>query len=242
MTTPHISARVGEIAPAVIFPGDPRRAERIAAMVLDDARQVSDVRGIPAFTGTCRNKPLTVMASGMGMPSATLYATELFQVYRVRRIIRVGTCGGLGRGVRLGDVVIALGAHTDSQMNQQRFRGINYSAVADFALTRAAVEAADVGQRVHVGTVLSEDFFYPPVHDPDLLAVLADNGVLALEMEAAGIYGAAAQFGGQALAVLTVSDLVLPRGTGERPEKMTPEERETRFRGALGLALAAALS
>lgn len=238
MATPHISAEVGDFAPAVIFPGDPMRAERIAEEVLTDARRVSYVRGIPAFTGTCQGKPLSVMASGMGMPSATLYATELFQVYGVRRIVRVGTCGGIGADTRVGDVIIALGAHTDSQMNQQRLPGVNYSAVADFGLTRAAVDAATPDQRVWVGSVLSEDFFYSPVYTPDFLAKLAANGVLALEMEAAGIYGAAAQFGCQALAVLTVSDRVI----GGDEANMSSEERETLFQGALRLGLAAVLS
>lgn len=236
MATPHISAEPGDFAPAVLFPGDPRRAERIARLLMPDARLVSDVRGALAFTGTVDDKPLSVMGSGMGMPSATLYATELYRFYGVERIIRVGTCGGIAREVKVGDVIIALGAHTDSNMNQQRLPGLNYSAVASFGLVRAAADAAGDDPRVHVGMVTSHDHFYLSSHGEGWLGLLAQYGVLGVEMEAAGIYGAAAEFGRQALAVLTCSDHLLD-ATGD----MSADQRETSFQGALRLAIAAAL-
>lgn len=249
MSTPHLRAEVGQFASAVLFPGDPLRAQRIAHEVMDDAELVTDVRGILGFTGTCQGKPLSVLASGMGMPSATIYATELFEVYGVQRIIRVGTCGGIAAQAAVGDVVIALGAHTDSNMNAARLPGIHYAPVASYDLVAAAVDAARTGnpaprpgqsgdgreQQVHVGMVITRDHFYLPA--PVELSLLAQYGVLAVEMEAAGIYAAAAQFGRQALAIMTVSDHLL-----DHSRDMSPQERETRFAEALRLAVAAALS
>ena len=237
MATPHIAAEWGDFAPAVLMPGDPRRAERIARLLMPDARQVTNVRGMLGFTGTVEGKPLSVMGSGMGMPSATIYATELFDQFGVERIIRVGTCGGISPKVGVGDVVIALGAHTDSNMNQQRLPGLNFSAVASFDLARAAVDAAAQEQGVHVGMVVSNDHFYLKNPFPDWLPLLATYGVLGVEMEAAALYGVAAQFDKQALAVLTVSDHLL-----DASANMSAADRETRFQGALRLAVAAAHS
>ncbi|MFC4555526.1 purine-nucleoside phosphorylase [Georgenia faecalis] len=236
MPTPHIAAAPGDFAPAVLMPGDPRRAQRIAELLMPDARLVTDVRGMLGFTGTVDGKPLSVMGSGMGQPSATIYATELFREYGVERIIRVGTAGGIAPGVRVGDVLVALGAHTDSSMNQLRIPGVNFSAVASYELVAAAVRAAEAdehGSPVHVGTIISRDHFYLSV--PDQTARLGAYGVLGVEMEAAALYGAAAEFGRQALAVLTVSDHLL-----DSSQDMSAQDRETRFQRALALAVAAA--
>lgn len=235
MPTPHIAAEKGEIAPAVLMPGDPRRARRIAELLMPDARLVSEVRGIGAYTGTVDGRPLSVMASGMGMPSLGIYANELFRFYDVRRIIRVGTAGGLSPRVRLGDVVVALGAHTDSAMNTTRIPGIHFSAVASYNLVAAAVAAAGDDQNVHVAPVVSRDHFYG--NPAEQIQALADYGTLCVEMEAAGLYGVAAEHGREALAVLTISDHLL-----DESQNMSPEERETLFERALGLAVAAALS
>lgn len=251
MATPHINAEKGDFAPAVLMPGDPKRAERIAHLLMDDAKLVTDVRGMLGFTGTVNGRPLSVMGSGMGQPSATIYATELYKFYDVQRIIRVGTCGGISPKVKVGDVVVALGAHTDSAMNTLRIPGVHFSAVASYNLVSAAVAAADSAasglaaasgnlaaaeaQNVHVGTIISRDHFYLPVEGQ--VQKLADYGVLGVEMEAAALYGAAAEFGKEALTVLTVSDHLLD-GSAD----MTAEERETKFRGALNLAVAAAFA
>lgn len=235
MATPHIGAEPGDFAPAVLMPGDPKRAERIAHLLMDDARLVTDVRGMLGFTGTVDGKPLSVMGSGMGQPSATIYVTELFQQFGVERVIRVGTCGGISRDVSVGDVVVALGAHTDSAMNTFRLPGIHFSAVASYDLVRAAVDAAAPEDNVHVGTIISRDHFY--LAPEGQTERLADYGVLGVEMEAAAMYGAAAQFGKQALSVLTVSDHLL-----DGSQDMTAEERETKFQGALKLAVAAAFA
>ena len=236
MSTPHISADPGDFAPAVLMPGDPRRAKRIAEQLFDSPRQVTDVRGMLGFTGEVDGKPLSVMGSGMGQPSATIYATELFKFYGVQRIIRVGTCGGIAAGVKVGDTVVALGAHTDSSMNDLRIPGIRFSAVASFDLASAAVAASkDSAHTVHVGTIVSKDHFYFSV--PGQVQALADYGVLGVEMEAASLYATAAEYGRQALAVLTVSDHLF-----DGSSDMSAEERETLFQGSLKLAVAAALS
>ncbi len=237
MATPHINAESGDFAPAVIFPGDPKRARRIAEILMGDARQVTDVRGIEGFTGTVDGHPLSVMASGMGMPSAVIYATELFQVYDVQRIIRVGTAGAIPEHVQVGDVIVAVGAHTQSNMNELRLPGLHFSAVASHHLAAAAVSAAaDLDATVHAGTIVCQDHFYL-AGPPGQLEQLARYNVLGVDMESAGIYGAAAEFGREALTVLTVTDHLL-----DHSRNMNVEDRETRFQDSLKLAVAAALS
>lgn len=238
MATPHINAEPGDFAPAVLMPGDPRRAQRIAELILDDAREVNNVRGMLGYTGAFEGKPLSVMGSGMGQPSFTIYATELFREFGVERIIRVGTAGGIAPQVKVGDVIIATGAHTDSAMNQLRVPGVNFSAIADFRLAMAAYKAgvaAGYGDRLHAGAVISRDHFYfTPEGQTEKLAAL---GTLGVEMEAAALYGVAAEFGKQTLAVLTVSDHLF-----DHSRDMTAEERETLFQDSLKVAVAAALS
>ncbi len=240
MATPHINAEPGDFAPAVLMPGDPKRAERMAGLILDQARLVTDVRGILGFTGIYKGEgaaagqPLSIMASGMGMPSIGIYATELFRFFGVERIIRVGTAGGVSPKISVGDVVVGVGAHTTSSMNELRIPGTHFSAVADFTMAAAAVRAAG-DLRVFPGTIISSDHFYFTI--PGQLEAMAAHGVLAVEMEAACLYGVAAEFGKGALTVLTVSDHLTKPGTD-----MTAEERETRFQDALKLAVAAAFA
>lgn len=144
MATPHIDADPADFAPDVLMPGDPRRATRIAESVLDDVRMVTEVRGILGYTGTFEGRPVSVLASGMGMPSITIYATELFRFLGVKRIVRIGTAGGMAPHLELGDVVIASAAHTDSAMTAGRIPGIHYSHTPSFALLAGAAAAAGV--------------------------------------------------------------------------------------------------
>ncbi len=210
MATPHIAAEPGDFAPSVLLPGDPLRAQWIARTHLDDARQVTGVRNMLGFTGSYRGVPVSVMGTGMGMPSISIYATELITAFGCTRLVRVGSCGAIQPDVALRDIVIALGASTDSNINRQRFGGFDFAAVADFALARAAVDAAAAaGVRSRVGSVLTSDLFYPPItgQSPlELYAHAARMGVLAVEMEAAALYGVAAQHGAAALGICTVSD------------------------------------
>ena len=237
MGTAHINADSDAFAPAVIMPGDPKRAERIARLLMDDARQVTDVRGMLGFTGTVDGRPLSVMGSGMGMPSAVLYATELFSFFGVERIIRIGTSGGIAPHVKVGDVIVAIGAHTDSNMNQERLPGYHFAAMASFELAQAAVAASGGHDNVHVGAVVCKDHFYFSPDHTASLEQLGTYGVLGVDMESAGIFGAAAEFGRQSLTVLTVTDHLL-----DHSQDMSAEDRETRFTQALDLVVAAAFS
>ncbi len=237
MATPHIAAASGDLAPHVLMPGDPRRAQRIAERFFEGPRLVTEVRGILGYTGTHRGAPVSVMASGMGMPSLSIYATELARFYGVERIVRVGTMGSLQpERVRLGDVVIASSAHTDNAMSGFRIPGIRLSHAPAYPLLRAAADAAlSAGARAHVGPIFSSDAFYHP--RPELEEALAAVGTLGIEMEAAGLYDVAAAEGFEALAICTVSDYVIGPA-----ESMTSEQRESTFEAMVELALAAVRS
>lgn len=229
MTTPHISARPGDFAPTVIMPGDPRRARFLAERYLEDAVLVNDVRGVQGHTGTWRGKRVSVMASGMGCPSMGIYSHELFQFLGVETILRIGTCGGMSPSLRVGDLVLAQGACTNSSFpGQFRLPG-TFAPLASFELLRAAVEACERRSlRAAVGNVLTSDYFYDASQSTLEWARL---GVLAVEMEAAALYSNAALAGKRALALMTVSDDIL---TGEA---MSPEQRETTLGAMIELAL-----
>lgn len=235
MTSPHLNAPAGSFARTVLLPGDPRRATHVATTLLDDARLVTDVRNMLGYTGTWRGEPVSVMGGGIGIPSTLIYATELVRDHGVRRIVRIGTCGGLQPGLGLGDLVLALGAGTDSRVNRIRFRDYDYPATASWPLLEpVARRAAAARQALHVGNVFSSDLFYHP--DAGLHGRLRALGFLAIEMEAAGLYGLAAELGFEALAVLTVTDHV------GRPESMTAAERETGVDAMTRLVLEALVS
>ena len=217
------------------MPGDPRRARRIADELFDDARLVTEVRGILGYTGTVDGQPISVLASGMGGPSIAIYATELARFYAVRRIVRVGTAGGLHADLALGSVVAASAAHTDSAMTARWVPGVALSAVPSFGLLAAAVAAA---QRdavpLRVGPVFSSDTFY--ADDSSVTEKLGALGTLAVEMEAATLYAVGAREGVATLALVTVTD-DLTSGS-----QLTADERETGFGVAARLAIAAGLT
>jgi len=232
----HIGAKPGEIAERVLMPGDPLRAKWIAEHYLEDAKCYSTVRNMFGFTGTYQGVRLSVQGSGMGMPSASIYAHELINDYGANMLIRVGSCGALTESLKLRDVIAAIGSATDSNMNRARFDGlIDYAPVADFGLLRTAVDVAERrGVQMHVGPILAADAFY--TDRPDLYDRLADYGVLAVEMESAALYTIAARFKARALTVLTVSDHIK---TGERT---TAEERERTFAEMAEIALDTAIA
>jgi purine-nucleoside phosphorylase len=232
----HIGAEPGEIAPHVLMPGDPLRAKWIAETFLDNAKCYTQVRGMLGFTGTYRGERVSVQGSGMGLPSLSIYATEMLMEYDVRTIVRVGSCGALTERVKLRDLVIASGACTDSAMNRIRFEGLDYAPVADYGLLRAAHDAAiarDLPHDTHVGLIFSSDSFYNP--RPELTGRMVDYGVLAVEMEASALYTLAAQHQARALAVCTVSDHIV---TGEQTSAL---EREQTFSPMVEIALEAML-
>lgn len=231
----HIAAAPGEIAPIVLFPGDPLRAKWIAETFLEDAVCYSEVRGMLGFTGTWNGHRVSVQGSGMGQPSMAIYATELFADYDVQTIVRVGSCGALTEKVGMRDIIIANGACTDSGINRVRFHGLDYAPVADFSLLRTAVEAsetAELDSAVHVGLLFSSDQFYST--RPELTEPFVQHGALAVEMEAAGLYTLAAFHGRRALAICTVSDHLVTH------EETTAQEREQTFRDMIEIALRAA--
>ena len=233
----HIGARAGDIAPHVLMPGDPLRAQWIAETFLEDATCYSEVRGMLGFTGTYRGERVSVQGSGMGLPSMAIYLNELLREYGARTVVRVGSCGALTERLKLRDLVVASGACTDSSMNRVRFEGLDYAPVADFGLLRAAHDAAmarGLAADTHVGLVFSSDSFYHP--RPELTARLVEYGALAVEMETSALYTIAAQHGVRALTVCTVSDHIV---TGE---ETTANERERTFGDMVEIALDAVLA
>ena len=230
MATPHNSAEKGAFGKVVLMPGDPLRARFTAERFLEKAELVNDVRGVQGYTGFYAGRRISVMASGMGMPSMGIYSHELFQEYEVDCILRIGSAGSLSEKVHVREIVLGMGACTDSNYaHQYRLPG-TFAPIADFGLLRAAAEEGEkLGLACHVGNLLSSDLFYDD--DPDFAARWAKMGVLAVEMEAAALYMNAARAGKKALAVCTVSDHLI---TGEA---LPSEERQLGFSRMIRLAL-----
>lgn len=227
----HIDAERGKTADFVLMPGDPLRAQHMARQFLTDVVPTNQVRGMLGFTGTVNGRRVTIQGSGMGIPSFLIYGHELITEYGVRTIIRVGTCGAFQDDLELGDVVLAMTASTDSNINKRRFQGLDFAPAADFDLLRRAYETA-VSRNipVHVGGVLSSDTFY--VEDFEgYWGLWAENGVLAVEMETAALYSLAAQFGIRALSILTVCDKLFT------DEHASTEARQTAYTDMFEIAL-----
>ena len=233
MATPHLEAQEGEFAETVLMPGDPLRAKFIAETFLDEVKQVNGVRNMLGFTGTYQGMLISVVGSGMGIPSISIYAKELITDYGVKNLIRVGSCGAVSTQVKVRDVLIAMGGCTDSGVNRARFGGYDFAAIADYDLLAAHVEAAkELGVPVKVGNIFSADLFYTP--QPEMFDWMEKMGVLGVEMEAAGLFGVCAEFGARGMAICTVSDHIR---TGE---STTSEEREKSFTDMMKVALEAA--
>lgn len=202
--TPHISCGKGDFAKTVLMPGDPLRAKFIAETMLEDAVLVNNVRGVQGYTGKWKGVPVSVMASGMGMPSMGIYSYELFNFYDVENIIRIGSAGALSRDLHVMDVVAGMGACTDSSFAAQFGLPGTFAPIASYKLLRTAEEAAVAkGVELHVGNIVSSDVFYGDANDPTLWAKM---GVLACEMESAALYMNAARAGKNALCICTISD------------------------------------
>ena len=235
MATPHINAQPGDFAETVLMPGDPLRAKFIADTYLEDVKQVCDVRNMFGYTGTYKGKKVSVMGHGMGIPSCCIYVHELIAEYGVKNVIRVGSCGAVRDDVKLMDVVIGMGASTDSKVNRVRFSNHDFAAIADFDLLEAAVaQARAQNVSVKVGNIFSADLFYTP--EPEIFEKMKKLGILGVDMEAAGIYGVAADLGARALTILTVSDHIL------RGEKLSAEERQKSFHEMMQVALETAIT
>ncbi|NLH01334.1 MAG: purine-nucleoside phosphorylase [Clostridiales bacterium] len=230
MATPHNSAEKGQIAKTVLMPGDPLRAKYIAENFLENPVLVNNVRGVQGYTGTKQGIPVTVMASGMGIPSIGIYSYELYNFYDVENIIRVGSAGALSDELRLRDIVAGMSAGTDSSFVNKFGVPGTLAPTASFELLRLAVECAEEKRlNIKVGSILSSDNFYN--EDKSILDKWKKMGVLAVEMEAAGLYLTAARAGKRALCLCTISDHIY------RPEELSPEERQLGFSEMIGLAL-----
>jgi purine-nucleoside phosphorylase len=226
----HIEAGSGDIAATVLLPGDPLRAQYVAENMLENAACYSRVRGMFGYTGTYEGRRVSIQGTGMGIPSISIYVHELINDFRVRRLIRVGTCGALQPELQLGDLVLAQAVCTDSAVNRIRFQGQDYAPAASFSLlSRAYERARELGMPVRVGSVLTSDTFYGD--DPDGWKLWARYGVLAVEMESCALYTLAARHGVEALSVLTVSDSLV------RGEKATSQERQQGFTRMIEIAL-----
>ncbi len=230
----HIGAKSGDIASTVLLPGDPFRAKYIAEHILENATCYNEVRGMYGFTGTYKGKTVSVQGTGMGIPSISIYVNELISEYQAGNLIRIGTCGGIQPDMQLGDVILAMAASTDSQVNKLRFQGMDYAPTASFALLKNAYDVAlEKGINVKVGNVLTSDTFYHD--DPDYWKFWANYGVLAAEMETAALYTLAAKFAVNALSILTVSDCLVTS------QKASSEERQKTFTQMVEIALEVAV-
>ncbi|PSV09631.1 purine-nucleoside phosphorylase [Photobacterium leiognathi subsp. mandapamensis] len=235
MSTAHINAKPLDFAETVLMPGDPLRAKYITEHFLDNAKEVTNVRGMLGFTGEYKGKPVSVMGHGMGIPSASIYTYELIKEYNVKNLIRIGSCGAIHDDVKLMDLVIAMGASTDSKVNRIRMREHDFAALADFSLLRTCVEQAEKKQLQHkVGNIFSSDLFYRP--DFDFYEQMARYGILGVEMEAAAFYGVAAELNAKALTICTVTDHII------KNEGLSAEDRQTTLNDMILLALDTACS
>ena len=230
MATAHIKAEIGDFGKTVLMPGDPLRAKFIAETFLENPVLVNNVRGVQGYTGTYKGVPITVMASGMGMPSIGIYSYELYNFFGVENIIRIGSAGALADHVNLRDVIIGMGACTNSCYQDQYNLNGKYAPIANFELLSHAVEAAkNLGVNYHVGNILSSDIFYHA--DPAFNDAWRKMGVLGIEMEAAALYMNAAVAGKRALAICTVSDHIT------RGEALDADARQTSFTDMMNIAL-----
>ena len=232
--TPHIKATPDDFAKTVLMPGDPLRAKFIAETFLEDAKLVNNVRGIQGYTGKYKGERVSVMASGMGIPSIGIYSYELYNFFGVDNIIRIGSAGALNEKVKLREIIFGMGASTTSAFATQYRLDGTFSAIADYDLMRAGIEEAQrIGASYHVGNLLSSDAFYNA--DPEANGRWQAMGILGVEMEAAGLYMNAAKAGKRALAICTISDHIL---TGE---SLDADLRQTSFTEMMEIALGIAV-
>jgi len=235
MATPHINANPGAFGKTVLMPGDPLRAKYIAENFLENPVLVNNVRGVQGYTGTYKGVKVSVMASGMGMPSIGIYSYELFNFFGVENILRVGSAGSLNKDVKIRDIVLGMGASTNSNFVRQYQLPGTYAPIADYTLLSEAIKASEnIGATFHVGNILSSDTFYDAQDDAN--AKWQKVGIMAIEMEAAALYMNAAYAGKRALAILTISDSIV---TGEAT---TAEERQNSFTEMMRIALDTAVA
>jgi purine-nucleoside phosphorylase len=230
--TPHNSAKPGDYAEAVLLPGDPLRAKWVAETFLKDAKLVNEVRNCLGYTGTWNGKRVSVQATGMGQPSLSIYVHELINVYGLKTLIRIGTCGGLHEKVAVRDLIIAQAATTDSTIVKDGFGAFNFAPIADYGLLRSAADKAEArGMKYHVGNMLSSDIFYHVEPGMEGYGRLPQHGVIGVEMESAALYTLAARFGVKALTICTMTDSLVTE------ESMSAGDRQSSLKDMVALAL-----
>ena len=230
----HIAAKNGEIADTVLLPGDPKRAKWIAENFLENAVCYTDIRGMLGFTGTYKGKRISVQGTGMGIPSMSIYITELMKDYGVKTLIRVGSAGSYQEDVKIRDIVVALSTSTDSNINDRRFKGASFAPTVNFDLLSKVLKTAEEKNiKIKAGNILTSDEFYND--DPSYFKNWAEFGVLAVEMETAALYTLASKYKAKALSILTISDSLVS------PEITSSEEREKTFNEMIELALETAI-
>ena len=230
----HIAAKNGEIADTVLLPGDPKRAKWIAENFLENAVCYTDIRGMLGFTGTYKGKRISVQGTGMGIPSMSIYITELMKDYGVKTLIRVGSAGSYQEDVKIRDIVVALSTSTDSNINNRRFKGASFAPTVNFDLLSKVLKTAEEKNiKITAGNILTSDEFYND--DPSYFKKWAEFGVLAVEMETAALYTLASKYKAKALSILTISDSLVS------PEITSSEEREKTFNEMIELALETAI-
>ena len=230
----HIAAKNGEIADTVLLPGDPKRAKWIAENFLENAVCYTDIRGMLGFTGTYKGKRISVQGTGMGIPSMSIYITELMKDYGVKTLIRVGSAGSYQENVKIRDIVVALSTSTDSNINNRRFKGASFAPTVNFDLLSKVLKIAEEKNiKIKAGNILTSDEFYND--DPSYFKKWAEFGVLAVEMETAALYTLASKYKAKALSILTISDSLVS------PEITSSEEREKTFNEMIELALETAV-
>ena len=230
----HIAAKNGEIADTVLLPGDPKRAKWIAENFLENAVCYTDIRGMLGFTGTYKGKRISVQGTGMGIPSMSIYITELMKDYGVKTLIRVGSAGSYQEDVKIRDIVVALSTSTDSNINNRRFKGASFAPTVNFDLLSKVLKTAEEKNiKIKAGNILTSDEFYND--DPTYFKKWAEFGVLAVEMETAALYTLASKYKARALSILTISDSLVS------PEITSSEEREKTFNEMIELALETAV-
>ena len=230
----HIAAKNGEIADTVLLPGDPKRAKWIAENFLENAVCYTDIRGMLGFTGTYKGKRISVQGTGMGIPSMSIYITELMKDYGVKTLIRVGSAGSYQEDVKIRDIVVALSTSTDSNINNRRFKGASFAPTVNFDLLSKVLKTAEEKNiKIKAGNILTSDEFYND--DVSYFKKWAEFGVLAVEMETAALYTLASKYKAKALSILTISDSLVS------PEITSSEEREKTFNEMIELALETAI-
>ena len=230
----HIGAKEGDIAETVLLPGDPKRAKWIAENFLENAVCYTDIRGMLGFTGTYKGKRISVQGTGMGIPSMSIYITELMKDYGVKTLIRVGSAGSYQEDVKIRDIVVALSTSTDSNINNRRFKGASFAPTVNFDLLSKVLKTAEEKNiKIKAGNILTSDEFYND--DPSYFKKWAEFGVLAVEMETAALYTLASKYKAKALSILTISDSLVS------PEITSSEEREKTFNEMIELALETAV-